>query len=110
MLLLLIILLILLRLLLLMLRGGAVEPTAAGDAYVRETVKPTAANEADGDGLYCRAWRDLRHHGLHGPPLPLPSPFPRDLTRVARAGVPPVLPSLAPSFWIRARASPSSQT
>ena len=45
---------------------GAVEPTAA-DAYVRETVKPTAANDADGDGLYCRAWRDLRHHGLHDP-------------------------------------------
>ena len=46
---------------------GAVEPTAADDTYVRETVKPTAANDADGDGLYCRAWRDLRHHGLHDP-------------------------------------------
>ena len=44
---------------------GAVESTAADDAYVLETVKPTAANDADGDGLYSRAWRDLRHHGLH---------------------------------------------
>ena len=94
---------------------AAAAAVAAADASVaadvaRGAVKPTAAADDDTDGLCRRSLsralpRPLRSRRA---PPPRPWPPPRGLTPVARAWVPPVLPSLVLESSIRARASLSS--